>query len=292
MGDRLKHWVYNTVKTTQSNYNSKSSFKLQSEAFFKPRTRAHQQSTLLHSKYINRTNCPKNHVKYLNDKFSMDFQSITWFTYRDHLEMNLQGSSLKSDSGWGCMLRTGQMILFQALKRHLFGESFKLEMLSDSEISVRYLNLLRLFMDNCPPGPLLSVCPFGIHSIAAEGRQQNIQPGQWYGPQMISIVFRNICDKFQPVPNFKIHVCLDGVIIFEEIAQLITQGNSVMVLIPVRLGLDSIQPEYLSQVKDLFEITENVGIAGGQDYKALYLVGLEDLANPKGGMIYLDPHFI
>lgn len=42
----------------------------------------------------------------------------------------------------------------------------------------------------------------------------------------------------------------------------------------------------------MFKITENVGIAGGKDHLALYLVGMEDLSNPKAGLFYLDPHFI
>jgi len=109
---------------------------------------------------------------------------------------------------------------------------------------------------------------------------------------MISIVLRNICDKLNPVPGFKIYVCLDGSIFLDEIEEFIKQGLSVFVLIPVRLGLDNIQPEYLKQVKDLFEIYEGVGVAGGKDHLALYLVGQEDSHNPKGGMFYLDPHFI
>jgi len=37
--DRLKHWVYNTVKTTQSNYNAKISLKLSEQVFFKQRSK-------------------------------------------------------------------------------------------------------------------------------------------------------------------------------------------------------------------------------------------------------------
>ena len=54
-------------------------------------------------------------------RLKQQFEAITWFTYRDCLEQPLNNSSLRSDQGWGCMVRTGQMILFHALKRHLIG---------------------------------------------------------------------------------------------------------------------------------------------------------------------------
>ena len=62
--------------------------------------------------------------------------------------------------------------------------------------------------------------------------------------------------------------------------------------IPVRLGLNSIQPEYLDCLKKVFDIDETVGIAGGQEHRALYFVGI---LNPKSNdpkLIYLDPHFV
>lgn len=101
-------------------------------------------------------------------------------------------------------------------------------------------------MDNSPKGPIHGVCPFGIHSISQEGKLHNIKAGQWYGPQMISIVLRNIQNKMNPVKNFKIHVCLDGTIVMDQIENIIDQGSSVMVLIPVRLGLENIQQNYLN----------------------------------------------
>jgi len=109
---------------------------------------------------------------------------------------------------------------------------------------------------------------------------------------MISLVLRNICNKLDPIDKFKMYVCLDASIFLDEIEALIDKGLSVFVMIPMRLGLDSIQPNYLTQVKHLFEINQNVGIAGGKEHFALYLVGSEDVENSKAGLFYLDPHFI
>jgi cysteine protease ATG4 len=128
-----------------------------------------------------------------------------------------------------------------------------------------------------------------------EGLKHNIKPGQWYGPQMISIVLRNLA-KSKPnhtlIKGFKIHVCLDSNIFLDEIESLFKGNCSVFVLIPVRLGIDSIQQQYLDQVKNLFQIYQNVGIAGGKDHMALYLVGHEDINKESSGMFYLDPHMV
>lgn len=64
------------------------------------------------------------HVEDLQMTIEVLFQSITWFSYRRRIERPLLGSDLYSDAGWGCMLRTGQMILFQALVRHVLGDNF------------------------------------------------------------------------------------------------------------------------------------------------------------------------
>ena len=60
----------------------------------------------------------------------------------------------------------------------------------------------------------------------------------------------------------------------------------------MRLGLSSIQPEYLECLKKVFNFESSCGIAGGQDYKALYFVGM---INPDGDdpkLMYLDPHYV
>lgn len=138
MGEKLKHWAYNYVKTAQANFNSKTILKLNEQPFFKPVTAetGDQRSQILHERYINRYDARPEQLRVLNDRFSRAFQSITWFTYRDNIEIPLQGSNLKSDSGWGCMLRTGQMLLFQAIKRHHFGDGFNLNMLQNTKYAL------------------------------------------------------------------------------------------------------------------------------------------------------------
>jgi cysteine protease ATG4 len=65
-------------------------------------------------------------------------------------------------------------------------------------------------------------------------------------------------------------------------------SNSVFLVIPLRLGLNSILPEYLDSIRKVFTLSQNVGIAGGRENSALYFVGITDSNN----LIYLDPHFV
>jgi len=59
----------------------------------------------------------RNSVPSSLDNFKLDFKSRFWFTYRTDLPA-LPHSRLKSDVGWGCMLRCGQMLLAQAFVVH------------------------------------------------------------------------------------------------------------------------------------------------------------------------------
>jgi hypothetical protein len=42
------------------------------------------------------------------------YQKVVWFTYRKDM---VPIGGLTTDAGWGCMIRTGQMMVHEALRR-------------------------------------------------------------------------------------------------------------------------------------------------------------------------------
>lgn len=61
---------------------------------------------------------------------------------------------------------------------------------------------------------------------------------------------------------------------------------ALIILIPVRLGGDHVNPVYMSCVKDFLTLKYSIGIIGGRPRHSLYFLGWQD-----NSLIHLDPHF-
>ena len=69
--------------------------------------KADESRQLFSQVFRNPSGASEEELAQLNKSFSSVFQGITWFTYRDAIQEPLVDSSIRSDAGWGCMLRTG-----------------------------------------------------------------------------------------------------------------------------------------------------------------------------------------
>jgi len=268
-----------------------------------------------------------------------DLRSRIWLTYRQGFAP-IEGSSLTSDAGWGCMLRTGQMMLAQALivlragrgwrtadgatqavavegdESHPAGGTAETESEGEgaaaSERRLRdELGVVSLFAD-------VAAAPFSIQRIAAAGAGQGTPVGKWFGPTPISQVLALLLARtLEAAPaaseapeapgaseasapaasgsgagadlGLSIHVAMDGSLYRQQVQAVAGQPDGswrpVLVLLPLRLGLDTLNPSYGPCLCALFALRQTVGIIGGAPRRSFYFVGCQGEQ-----LLYLDPH--
>ncbi|KAK7091036.1 hypothetical protein V1264_010753 [Littorina saxatilis] len=252
-----------------------------------------------------------------------DIRSRIWCTYRRNFPA-IGSSGQTCDTGWGCMLRCGQMMLAQTLVLKHLGKDWRWRSGSGSK---NYWRLLRMFQDK-------KACVFSIHQIASMGESEGKAVGQWFGPNTIAQVLKRIVG-YDEWSSLAIHVALDNAVIEQEIRELCgkcgnkeqssatvngdgrqvgaqkfsrfvndpipkaskserppegqaeSQGHwqSLLLIIPLRLGLTDINPIYFEALKKCLSLPHSVGIIGGKPNHAHWFIGYVG-----DELVYLDPH--
>lgn len=113
--------------------------------------------------------------------FMMDFQSRLWFTYRKDLA-RIEPSFYTCDSGWGCMMRTGQSLLAQAFVQVRMGREWRVhhhDQPTQRRQGRRYKEIVSWFVDE-------SERPYSIHRIAKQGLALDKRIGEWFGPSTVA----------------------------------------------------------------------------------------------------------
>ncbi|KIP05763.1 hypothetical protein PHLGIDRAFT_107790 [Phlebiopsis gigantea 11061_1 CR5-6] len=259
--------------------------------------------------------------------FYSDFTSRVWLTYRSHFlpirditleELNaaaLEGTVIlsaspqpkkwnwplggekcwSSDAGWGCMLRTGQSLLANALVHVHLGRDWRKppHPIYTADYAT-YVQIITWFLDD----PSL-LCPFSVHRMALVGKQLGVKVGQWFGPSTAAGAIKTLVHAF-PEAGLGVHVAADGGTIYEsEVFAASHTGlgsprrhtrrvwgdRAVLILIGHRLGLDGVNPIYYDTLKTLYTWPQSVGIAGGRPSSSYYFVGSQ-----ADNLFYLDPH--
>ena len=124
--------------------------------------------------------------------FLDDLESRIWLTYRNNFppipkssdpsaasgmsfatklrNLGSQGG-FQSDTGWGCMIRSGQSVLANAVSMLKLGRDWR-----KSGETQEHVDLLSLFADT-------PEAPFSIHKFVEHGAQAcGKHPGEWFGP--------------------------------------------------------------------------------------------------------------
>ncbi|CAL9700352.1 unnamed protein product [Knipowitschia caucasica] len=277
------------------------------------------------------------------ERFRLAFVSRIWMTYRKEFPQ-LEGTSWTSDCGWGCMLRSGQMMLAQGLLIHLMPRDWTwpdAHPLTDVDFEVfrpqspvraagipipsfaasrmqntpekRSENMAKMSQKNRPEytrdkqvepihHKLLAwfedqpCAAFGVHELVEVGKSSGKKAGDWYGPSIVAHILRKAVSKTSVVHNLAVYVAQDctvykGDVIHQcDLSQSQPQSNhswtSVIILVPVRLGSEALNPSYIECVKNILQLECCIGIIGGKPKHSLYFIGFQD-----EHLLYLDPHY-
>ncbi|CAB3410574.1 unnamed protein product [Caenorhabditis bovis] len=238
------------------------------------------------------------------DELKQYIRSRFWFTYRKNFSP-IGGIGPTSDQGWGCMLRCAQMLLGETLLRRHIQRHFKWNIDDKSDV---YERILAMFFDE-------KDALYSLHQIAQMGVCEGKAISEWFGPNTAAQVLKKLT-IFDEWSNIAVHVALDNILVRddavtmattyppEDAVKLIMENGKVdktlnkerngsssdwrplLIMIPLRLGLTSINECYLSAIQGFFKIPQCVGIIGGRPNHALYFVGVSG-----SKLFYLDPHY-
>jgi len=143
--------------------------------------------------------------------FLDDLESRTWLTYRSNFPpipkssdpaatsamsfstklRNLANQgSFTSDTGWGCMIRSGQSMLANTLAVLQLGREWRL-----GQQEQKHKSLLALFAD-------APEAPFSIHKFVEHGAEAcGKHPGEWFGPSATAQCIQYAFDVYPPLSS-------------------------------------------------------------------------------------------
>lgn len=192
--------------------------------------------------------------------------------------------SFLTDVGWGCMIRTSQSLLANALQIAMLGrDADRADSTSAAAAGPELRTIVGLFGDNLQS-------PFSLHNFiqAASRLPLQVKPGEWFGPSAASLSIKRLCTSLNSdkVPKLNVYLSESGGLSDEDIeGEFLKQPGPLLILMPVRLGINNINAIYHSSLLQLLALKQSVGIAGGKPSSSYYFFGYQN-----SDLLYLDPH--
>ncbi|ETN45568.1 uncharacterized protein HMPREF1541_09400 [Cyphellophora europaea CBS 101466] len=247
--------------------------------------------------------------------FLDDFESRVWMTYRSNFQPILRSQDpsaasamtfsvrlrnlteregFSSDTGWGCMIRSGQSLLSNALVMLHLGREWRRRQKSEQStassdpksLQRTEASILSLFADD-------PAAPFSVHRFVSHGASAcGTHPGQWFGPSATASCIEALSSESASSAGLRVYVTPSSSEVFEDRFRSIAAASPTdptiqptLILLGIRLGIDRITPVYHEALKSSLTYPQSVGIAGGRPSSSHYFIGCQgDL------FLYLDPH--
>ena len=239
-------------------------------------------------------------------------RSVQYFSYRNKLPLQI-GPGLDHDAGWGCMVRTGQMMLCAALYRSVrlmhgggggggggapspaqnlstaaFRDGENLHTTGGSNLGngtsnvdkARLINDMLLMFRDAPNAV------FSIYGIVTAGAKFHIAPGEWFNATSLALSLQHLILARPNVPITAVHG-RESTVELHEVLGAIALGKPVLVMVSVMLGMNNIAKTYFGAVHECLGHPMSVGIVGGKPKKSMYF-----FASQKETLFMLDPHYV
>ncbi|KAI0550889.1 cysteine protease atg4 [Xylaria curta] len=232
--------------------------------------------------------------------FLDDFESRIWMTYRSEFDPIPRSQNPKalaalsfsmriktqlsdqagfaSDSGWGCMIRSGQSLIANAMAIQRLGRAWRR---GSREAEER--NILAQFADD-------TRAPYSIHNFVRHGASAcGKYPGEWFGPSATARCIQALTNAHES--TLRVYSTGDGPDVYEDNFMKIakpdgTTFHPTVILVGTRLGIDKITPVYWEALVASLQMPQSIGIAGGRPSSSHYFIGVQGLH-----FFYLDPHY-
>ncbi|XP_075040452.1 cysteine protease ATG4A isoform X2 [Mixophyes fleayi] len=139
--------------------------------------------------------------------------------------------------------------------------------------------------------------------------------GEWFGPNTVAQVLKKLA-LFDEWNSLAVYVAMDNTVVIEDIRKMcrhhpysrnVAQGASLtyqsawsrcrdtseqcsawrplLLIVPLRLGINQINPVYIDAFKECFMMPQSLGSVGGKPNHGYYFIGFSG-----DELIYLDPH--
>lgn len=215
-----------------------------------------------------------------NNRMLRCIHTTLWFSYKYNWAMYIPDTKIDNDIGWGCMIRCGQMILAKAIAKT-----------QDDYNNQCRKEIVELFNDS-HGGELI---PFSIHNIVKHAaKHYNVAPGSWFRATTIMMSLDALNQQYSPKlsSSITIYTSVDSLVNLSEVykrlfkVSSVTEGfnsleelkskqwpTSLLFCVAIRTGLNKPQDNFKRTLARIMEFTQSLGILGGKDNKAYYILG-------------------
>ena len=208
-----------------------------------------------------------------------DLDTLPWLTYRKEFQSFRSSAVVRtSDKGWGCTMRSMQMLTASSLIKATLGSEFRRGPTATEAQNTTYTEIIKLFADS--PSAQLS-----LHNMLSSigGGQDNT--GRWFGPSETARAISSLHADFVYKSDSAVDMYKDEIV--EKLEA--SEGRGILILHSISLGPDKCIIDIersRERILPLFKVKSFQGFVGGDCVSQSYFFP----AASRDYLYILDPH--